>query len=180
MNDSAAAALPEIRIGARGDMDDLVELWKSTTHPDGQFLLRRYFDDIDRDAQQVLVGSLDGRIVGQVWIRFRGSDPKFSDDRSQCYLHTLFVHPDCRRRGIGLGLVLGASQLACGRDRRELVIAVDKPNRYARDLYRKWGFDQFAQLMDLRGDLILMRRSTFGPDAALHLLEGTHIKFLNQ
>ena len=172
-----ASSSPAIRTGSRADLANLVKLWKSTTQPDGGFLLRRYFDDVASGAQQMLVGSVDGRIVAQVWIRFRGSDPKFSDDRSQCYLHTLFVHPQNRRRGIGQGLLVGASELARERGRRELVIAVDQPNRYARDLYQKWGFERFAHLVDLRGDLILMRRPVFDPCEALRLFEDRDIKF---
>lgn len=173
------AAHAVIRAGSRADLPALAKLWESTTQPDGRFLLRRYFDDVDSGVQGVLVGEVGGRIQGQIWIRFRGSDPKFSDDRVQCYLHTLFVHPDDRRRGIGLALVLGASRLAREHGRRELVIAVDQPNSYARTLYGKWGFAQFAHLVDLRGDLILMSRAVFGPDEARRLIGDTHIEFFS-
>ena len=172
-----AGAAPRIRTGTRNDLASLVGLWESTTQPDGRFLLQRYFGDVANGVQQVLVATVDGKIAGQIWIRFRGSDPKFSDDRSQCYLHTLFVHPDCRRRGIGLGLVLGASQLAGQRGRRELVIAADQPNRYARDLYRKWGFAESAHLIDLRGDLILLKRAVFAPAEADPLIEESGLEF---
>lgn len=168
-----------IRPGSRADLPELAKLWESTTQPDGQFLLRRYFDDVAGGVQKMLVGEVDGRIKGQIWIRFRGSDPKFSDDRIQCYLHTLFVHPDSRRRGMGLALVLGASRLAREQGRSELVIAVDQPNRYARTLYGKWGFAQFAHLVDLRGDLILMSRAVFGPEEARRLIDKTHIEFFS-
>ena len=165
-----------VRAGRRADLPELAKLWESATQPDGRFLLRRYFDDVAGGVQKVLVGEVDGRIRGQIWIRFRGSDPKFSDDRVQCYLHTLFVHPDNRRRGMGLAMVLGASRLARGHGRCELVIAVDQPNRYARELYGKWGFSEFAHLVDLRGDLILMSRSLFDPDDAQRLIGDTRIK----
>lgn len=168
-----------IRPGSRADLPELAKLWESTTQPDGRFLLRRYFDDVDGGVQKMLVGEVDRRIQGQIWIRFRGSDPKFSDDRLQCYLHTLFVHPDSRRQGMGLALVLGASRLAREQGRSELVIAVDQPNRYARTLYGKWGFAQFAHLVDLRGDLILMSRAVFGPDEARRLIDKTHIEFFS-
>ncbi len=169
-----------IRVGRRTDLPELANLWESTTQPDGRFLLRRYFDDVASGVQKVLVGEVEGRIRGQIWIRFRGSDPKFSDDRVQCYLHTLFVHPDSRRRGMGLALILGASRLAREHGRCELVIAVDQPNRYARELYGKWGFTQFAHLVDLRGDLILMSRAIFGRDEAQRLVDRTGIEFFIQ
>ena len=173
----AGTATGVIRAGRRVDLPELAKLWESTTQPDGRFLLRRYFDDGANSVQKVLVGEVGGRIWGQIWIRFRGSDPKFSDDRVQCYLHTLFVHPDRRRRGMGLALVLGASQLAREHGRCELVIAVDQPNRYARELYGKWGFTEFAHLVDLRGDLILLSRAVFGPEEARRLIGDTGIKF---
>lgn len=166
-----------IRSGSRADLPELAKLWESTTQPDGRFLLRRYFDDVASGVQKVLVGEVDGRIKGQIWIRFRGSDPKFSDDRVQCYLHTLFVHPDNRCHGIGLALVLGASRLAREHGRCELVIAVDQPNRYARALYGKWGFAQFAHLVDLRGDLILMSRTIFDTEEAHRLVDDTGLEF---
>ena len=177
MNEAEATlARPVVRTGGRSDLPGLARLWESTTQPDGRFLLRRYFDDVAAGVQQMLVGEVDGAVRGQIWIRFRGSDPKFSDDRRQCYLHTLFVHPECRRRGMGLALVVGASQLAREHGRSELVIAVDQPNRYARSLYGKWGFEQFAHLVDLRGDLILMSRAIFAPDDARRLVDDTRIK----
>ena len=97
----STTAYAVIRAGSRADLPELARLWELTSQPDGRFLLRRYFDDVASGIQKMLVGEVGGKIMAQIWVRFRGSDPKFSDDRVQCYLHTLFVHPDCRRRGVG-------------------------------------------------------------------------------
>ena len=128
---------------------------------DSRFLLQRYFGEVTLGTQAVAVACIGDRLVGQIWIRFRGSDPKISDDSRQAYVHTLFVHPANRRRGIGLALLKAASQLAVKRARCELVIAVDKPNRYAFELYRGWGFVVHREISDLRGELIFLRRAVF-------------------
>ena len=51
-----------------------------------------------------------------------------------------------------------ASEEAFLRQRQTLVIGVDRPNAYARKLYEKWGFAEFHESWDLRGDLVFLRR----------------------
>lgn len=167
----------KVRRGSVADSDRLTDLWALTTQIDIDFLLKRYFSEIASGVQELAICTRHEQAVGQVWVRFRGCDPKISNDRTQCYLHTLFVAPAERRQGVGLALVVAASTLARGRGRDELIIAVDKPNRYALNLYRKWGFAASGQLSDLRGDLILLARPTHTGCEAEKLLDDSDIEF---
>ena len=72
--------------------------------------------------------------------------------RFECYLHTLSVVKKYRRRGIARALTEAASAEAGVRGRRTLIIGVDRPNEYALGLYKKWGFIEFHESSDLRGD----------------------------
>ncbi len=150
-----------IRLGAASDAEGLSKFWGPARRFSQLRLLRRYFEEVERDVQAVNVAEYAGRYVGQFWTRYSGIDPAIADGRTECYLHTLFVPRPYRRRGIARALTEAASDEARLRGRRTLVIGVDRPNEYALALYEKWGFDEFYESRDLRGDLIFLRRAVF-------------------
>lgn len=76
-------------------------------HPEDRFGLDDYYDCVEED--QVLVAEVEGAVVGFV-----------SVDRSERFIHTLFIDPGWCNRGIGtallreaLMLLQGSAQLAC-------------------------------------------------------------------
>lgn len=149
-----------IRPGRPGDAYELSYHWGDVRAASQMRVLDRYFDEIGRGVQgcQVAVWQPGGELVGQIWTRYRHIDPAIADGRSQCYMHTLFVLEKYRRHGVARALVETASTAAGRFGRSVLVIGVDRPNEYARQLYEKWGFHVFHETNDLRGDLIFLRR----------------------
>ena len=150
-----------IRLGNSWDAESLSRFWGPARRFTQLRLLQRYFEEVERGVQAVHVAEYEGRYVGQFWTRYSGIDPAIADGRSECYLHTLSVIKKYRRRGIARALTEAASAEAQYRGRRTLVIGVDRPNEYALGLYKKWGFKEFYQSSDLRGDLIFLRRQVF-------------------
>ncbi len=150
-----------IRLGHSWDAEGLSTFWGPGKRFTQLRLLRRYLDEVERSAQTVHVAEYAGRYVGQFWTRYSGIDPAVADGRLECYLHTLAVIKKYRRRGIARALTEAASAEARFRGRQTLIIGVDRPNGYALGLYKKWGFREFHESNDLRGDLIFLRRRVF-------------------
>ena len=150
-----------IRLASPSDAELMSKFWGPARRFSQLRLLRRYFEEVERDVQAVHLAEYDGRYVGQFWTRYSGIDPAIADGRTECYLHTLFVVKRYRRRGIARALTVAASDEARMRGRQKLVIGVDRPNQYALGLYEKWGFTEFHESNDLRGDLIFLRREVF-------------------
>ena len=147
-----------VRMGKVADAEELSAHWGTARRFTQLRLLRRYFEEVDKNIQVVHVAEYQGRLIGQFWTRYSGIDPDIADGGSECYLHTLFVKKQYRRRGVARALTDAASEEARDRDRKTLVIGVDRPNAYARTLYEKWGFAEFHESWDLRGDLVFLRR----------------------
>ena len=158
--DTGEAAPFVVRAGRPGDAYELSFHWGENRAASQMHVLDRYFGEVDRGVQacQVAVWGANGDLVGQLWTRFRNIDSAIADGRTECYMHTLFVVDEYRCRGVARALVESASASARRFSRSVLVIGVDRPNQYARELYEKWGFKAFYETNDLRGDLIFLRR----------------------
>jgi len=147
-----------IRTGVPSDASQLAEHWGSGLSANQTRVIHRYFGDMDHGDQYSIVAVIDSRIIGQIWVRLNQMDPNIADAETDCYLHTLFVLEEYRRQGVGKELVDMACEYGKLVGRTSAIIGVDRPNDYAKDLYEKWGFEQFSEICDLRGDLILLRR----------------------
>ena len=73
--------------------------------------------------------------------------------------------PSFRRLGIAEALTRAASSEAEARGADVLTIGVDGPNAYARRLYEKWGFKAYHASTDLRGELVFLRRQSYGAES---------------
>ncbi len=158
--DTGEAVPFAVRGGRPGDAYELSFHWGEARAPSQMHVLDRYLGEVERGIQacQIAVWEENGDLVGQLWTRFRNIDPAIADGRTECYMHTLFVMDEYRRRGVARAMVESASASARRFGRSVLVIGVDRPNEYARELYEKWGFKAFYETNDLRGDLIFLRR----------------------
>ena len=148
-----------IRTGMPSDVSQLAEHWGSGVIANQTRVIDRYFGDVENGDQYSIVAVIDARIIGQIWVRLNQMDPNIADAETDCYLHTLFVVEEYRRQGVGKELVDTACEYGKLAGRANAIIGVDRPNRYAKELYEKWGFEQFSEMCDLRGDLIFLRRS---------------------
>jgi ribosomal-protein-alanine N-acetyltransferase len=78
-----------------------------------------------------LVAERDGTIVGfaGVWLMV-----------DEAHITTFGVHPDHRRSGVGLRMLLGVADLAIDLDATRLTLEVRPSNEPARMLYQRFGF----------------------------------------
>jgi ribosomal protein S18 acetylase RimI-like enzyme len=85
--------------------------------------------------RRLLVGRLDGRVVGTVQLVFAPQD----NGRHRAEIAKLLVHPDARRQGIALALMREAETIARQRGLRLLVLDT-ATGRGAEPLYLGLGF----------------------------------------
>jgi diamine N-acetyltransferase len=120
----------------------------------------RYIDD-----DIVLIGEVDGRVVGYVQFGAVGTlvEAASAEDRE---VRRVYVHPDRQRQGIGKRLMdaaLGHPELRCARD---VYLDVWERNHGALRFYSGYGFEVIgAHRFDVASgaatdpDLIMVRRS---------------------
>jgi len=70
----------------------------------------------------------------------------------EAHVTNLLVAPEARRRGIGLGLVLGLIEAALGAGARHLTLEVRSKNEAARALYARLGLAPVGVRRDYYGD----------------------------
>lgn len=79
-----------------------------------------------------------------------------AEDPREMKLHKLYVHPDCRGRGYGSFVIRHLIGLCRRRRLRFLILAVNKRNKLAIDVYRKNGFRVRASVRKDIGDGFVM------------------------
>ena len=153
-----------MRLARQKDLGVLSKMWGPVGMAERTRVLRRYFEEYDKNIQRGLVADFNNNAIGQLWLRLSFIDPAIEDGLAVAYVHTLVVLPEFRRLGVAEGLIRTASTIAADRGRTHLAIGVDRPNEAARRLYAKWEFERYYETFDLRGDLVFMRRSVFESD----------------
>ena len=150
-----------VRLAHEADLSELSEMWGPSRAKTQRYVLRGYFDDHRKGVQTCHTAEFNGHLVGQLWSRYRQIDPNISAGRKVVYLHTLVVAPTFRRLGVAEAMTQAASRTAAEHGSEYLAIGVDRPNHYALRLYEKWAFERYYETVDLRGDLIFLRRRLF-------------------
>lgn len=100
--------------------------------------------DMQRGQRWLLVAASDHQMVGQVFLQFWSSDPRYADGRTRAYLYALRVKPPWRQLGLGTRLVQTAEDLLCARGFDVVTIAVAKDNFGALRLYQRLGYAVFS------------------------------------
>jgi ribosomal protein S18 acetylase RimI-like enzyme len=119
---------------------------------DGAFL---HFRNLFRQAyEDMLLGTRlllimehrpSGEVVGQIFLQWNSSDPRFADGRRRGYLYSLRVKPAFQRRGLGSRLICAAEKILRERGMDTASIGVEKENRDARSLYERHGYRIIAE-----------------------------------
>jgi ribosomal protein S18 acetylase RimI-like enzyme len=135
--DSATCLAVTIRTGCEADLPALE--WE------GQYLhfrqvYRRAMEEAQRGLRVVLVAEVEGQVVGQLFIQFRGSDIAGARGGRYGYLHAFRVRPSFRNLGIGTRLVAEAESILCARGCARAMIAVARVNPSALALYQRLGY----------------------------------------
>lgn len=103
--------------------------------------------DYDRSLRgeiYYLVADVNGFPAGQIIYKTYDPYPENNylvDGATRGYLFSLRVHPDYRRRGLGLALTLAAETALIQKGFTLATICVAKTNTYAKILYEKWGYE---------------------------------------
>jgi ribosomal protein S18 acetylase RimI-like enzyme len=110
-------------------------------------LFRQAFEDMRIGTRLLLVieHRPSGEIVGQIFIQWNSSDPRFADGRRRGYLYSLRVKPAFQRRGLGRRLMDAAEEILRQRGMDTASIGVEKDNRDARSLYERQGYRIIAE-----------------------------------
>jgi ribosomal protein S18 acetylase RimI-like enzyme len=114
---------------------------------DGEFL---HFRRLFRQAyEEMLLGTRlllmmenrkSGEMIGQVFIQWNSSDPRFADGSRRGYLYALRIKPAYRGRGLGTRMLLAAETEMLRRGMITASIGVEKANLRARALYERRGY----------------------------------------
>jgi ribosomal protein S18 acetylase RimI-like enzyme len=79
-------------------------------------------------------------MVGQVFIQWNSSDPRFADGLRRGYVYALRVKPAYRERGLGTRMIRAAEEVLRRRGMDTASIGVEKENPRARALYERQGY----------------------------------------
>jgi len=104
--------------------------------------------DADVAGERVWVAHADGRIAGfaSVW-------------EKENFLHTLFVHPDCLRRGVGAALLAAclSTRVANAGSPPAMTLKCLAQNQPALDFYAAHGWSGAGRGSSPEGDFVLLR-----------------------
>lgn len=105
-------------------------------------LFRKAYEDMRLGKRHLLMMECKttGEIVGQVFIQWNSSDPRFADGSRRGYLYALRVKPAFRGRGLGTRMLQAAEEILRQRGMDTASIGVEKANRRARALYERQGY----------------------------------------
>jgi ribosomal protein S18 acetylase RimI-like enzyme len=105
---------------------------------------------LGKEPMKFLVAEVDGKIVGTTVVEDRGNAGSVS---------AVMVHPDYRRRGIAMKLMVNALDYLRRRKKARAVLGVISTNAPAIDLYVKLGFKAFDHTGYFVGDADTLVRS---------------------
>ena len=98
------------------------------------------FRRVAEGKRLVLVAEYDSYAVGTVSLEWNSTHYRNVRGQHSAHISNLVVRPTHQRQGIGRALVEAAEEAAHSRGYSVVTIGVDQPNRYARRLYERWGY----------------------------------------
>jgi len=118
---------------------------------DGMFLhfrrlFRQAYEDMRLGTRYLLMmeHKPSGEMIGQVFIQWNSSDPRFADGRRRGYLYALRIKPAYRKRGFGSRMIQAAEEVLRRRGMDTASIGVEKDNPRAHALYERQGYRVIA------------------------------------
>ncbi len=108
-------------------------------------LYRRAMDEADKGRGMLLVAEIAGRVVGQIFLQYRGGPATVKDTSTSGYLYSFRVRPEFRNQGVGTRLIERAETELRRAGLRRVLIAVAKENQGALRLYRRLGYSAYAE-----------------------------------
>jgi ribosomal protein S18 acetylase RimI-like enzyme len=113
-----------------------------------RLVFRQAFEDMRSGTRLLLVMERQtlGDLIGQIFLQFSSSDPRFADGRGRGYLYALRVKSLFRRQGLGTQLIRAAEGALISMGMHSVSIGVAKENPGARALYERLGYRILADL----------------------------------
>jgi ribosomal protein S18 acetylase RimI-like enzyme len=105
-------------------------------------LFRQAYQDMRIGTRQLLMmeHTATGEMIGQVFIQWSSSDPRFADGTHRGYLYALRIKPAFQSRGLGTRMLIAAESELRRRGMDTASIGVEKDNPRARALYERQGY----------------------------------------
>jgi ribosomal protein S18 acetylase RimI-like enzyme len=105
-------------------------------------LFRQAYEDMRIGTRQLLMMECKttGEMIGQVFIQWTSSDPRYADGAKRGYLYALRVKPAFQNRGLGTRILEAAEKELRRRGMNTASIGVEKNNPRARALYERRGY----------------------------------------
>jgi ribosomal protein S18 acetylase RimI-like enzyme len=112
---------------------------------------------LGKEPAKFLVAEASGRLVGTTVVSKQGRI---------CYISTVMVHPDYRKKGIATGLMMQALDFV-RKMKKKAVLHVLSTNDTAKNLYRKLGFEEFEDKSYFVGNVDAFARPTEAEDVQI-------------
>jgi ribosomal protein S18 acetylase RimI-like enzyme len=105
-------------------------------------LFRQAYEDMRTGTRHLLMIEYrpTGEMVGQVFIQWSSSDPRYADGARRGYLYALRIKPAFQCRGLGTRMLNAAEDELRRRGMDTASIGVEKNNPRARALYERLGY----------------------------------------
>lgn len=143
---AAVAALDAAAIVVNHDLVPLL----SADRVDRWFARRYWAARLHRRDQPTFVADHAGRLIGALSVDFNQARNRHMRIRRWIYVHSLFVEPSVRRRGVARRLIRHALRWALRRGVGGAELGMAANNRRARSLYESFGFSVQEVLMARR------------------------------
>lgn len=124
---------------------DLPQLEWDGEYTHYRLVFREMWEEMQQGRRLLLVATQAEVVVGQVFIQFYSSDPRYADGQQRAYLYSLRVRPPWQGHGVGTRLIQNAEAVLQSRGFRFAVIAAAKDNPGALRLYQRLGYQSFDE-----------------------------------
>lgn len=113
-------------------------IWNMKTQP----LTDKWLDEIKSGNRLVYIYKINGEFIGEGALVLDADDPDYTIPDKRVYVSRMIVKKEYRNRGIGSEILEFLIEKAKDMGYSEMAIGVDKDNRNALHLYKKYGFTE--------------------------------------
>ena len=120
------------------DYSKCSNIWNMQT----QSLAEKWLEEIKSGNRIVFVYKVNDEFIGEGALVLETGDPDYTIAGKRVYVSRMIVKKEYRNRGIGSTILAFLIEKAKEKGFSEMTIGVDKDNKNALYLYRKYGFTQ--------------------------------------
>lgn len=120
------------------DYEKCSNIWNMKSQP----LTPKWYEEIVSGNRQVYVYKINGEFIGEGALVFDSDDSDYTIEGRRIYISRMIVKKEYRNHGIGSEILKFLIEKATEMGYTELTIGVDKDNKNAIHLYKKYGFTE--------------------------------------